>query len=91
MQGSLCCYGKQREDCSEAPQTIGINPVTSFPAASVGFLFQGGPGGDLEQMDSYVEALLKEDHLLLGSILKKGAAGTGPSFPLESSPSTSQH
>nr|KAF6478126.1 MORC family CW-type zinc finger 1 [Molossus molossus] len=68
-----------------------LNNLRVKLAAFLQKLHLGGPGGDLEQMDSYVEALLKEDHLLLGSILKKGAAGTGPSFPLESSPSTSQH
>lgn len=26
-------------------------------------LFQGGPAGDLEQIDSYLEVLLKEDNL----------------------------
>lgn len=47
------------EDCSEA--TL---PVASFLAITGSLLLQGGPAGDLEQIDSYLEALLKEDNLL---------------------------
>lgn len=35
----------------------------SPPGVTVASLFQGGPAGDLEQIDAYLEALLKEDHL----------------------------
>lgn len=39
-------------------------------------LFQGGPEGGLEQIDAYLEALLKEDHLttLNGKALESGQA-----------------
>lgn len=39
-------------------------------------LFQGGPAGGLEQIDAYLEALLKEDHLttLNGRALESGQA-----------------
>lgn len=50
-----------REDWSEAAQITRIIPVASSPAMIVGSLFQGRPAGDLE-IDSYLEALLKEDN-----------------------------
>lgn len=40
-------------------------------------LFQGGPTGDLEQIDSYLEALLKEDNLLSHNTLSKVTMDTG--------------
>ncbi|XP_045707785.1 MORC family CW-type zinc finger protein 1 [Phyllostomus hastatus] len=43
----------------------------------------GGPGGDLEQIDRYLEALLKEDNLLLGNTSNRGTAHTERSLPLE--------
>lgn len=76
-----------REDCSEAIQVI---VVACFPAMTVPFLFQGGPVGDMEQIDSYLEALLKEDHLL-GNTFNKGSTDAGHSFPLENNESTSQN
>ncbi|XP_036075492.1 MORC family CW-type zinc finger protein 1 isoform X2 [Rousettus aegyptiacus] len=43
----------------------------------------GGPAGDLEQIDSYLEALLKEDNLLFQNTLNKGTTDTGQNLPLE--------
>lgn len=40
-------------------------------------LFQGGPAGELQQIDAYLEALLKEDRLpdtLNGRTLESGQA-----------------
>ncbi|ELK18150.1 MORC family CW-type zinc finger protein 1 [Pteropus alecto] len=51
----------------------------------------GGPAGDLEQIDSYLEALLKEDNLLFQNTLNKGTTDTGQSLPLEKNESTSQN
>uniref|UniRef100_A0A8C9KIB9 MORC family CW-type zinc finger protein 1 n=1 Tax=Panthera tigris altaica TaxID=74533 RepID=A0A8C9KIB9_PANTA len=43
----------------------------------------GGPAGDLEQIDSYLEALLKEDNPLVQNALNKVTTDTGHSLPLE--------
>uniref|UniRef100_A0ABI7X6J4 CW-type domain-containing protein n=1 Tax=Felis catus TaxID=9685 RepID=A0ABI7X6J4_FELCA len=43
----------------------------------------GGPAGDLEQIDSYLEALLKEDNPLFQNALNKVTTDTGHSLPLE--------
>ncbi|KAM5275750.1 MORC family CW-type zinc finger protein 1 [Hipposideros larvatus] len=51
----------------------------------------GSPAGDLEQIDTYLEALLKEDNLLFWNILNKGTANMGHSLPLENNESTSQN
>ncbi|VTJ77753.1 Hypothetical predicted protein, partial [Marmota monax] len=48
----------------------------------------GGPADDLEQIDVYLEALLKEDDLL-SRPLKQSVAGHG--LPLESNGRTSQN
>lgn len=87
MQGGLCCSMNHREDCSEATQ---IMVLACFPAMTVAFLFQGGPVGDMEQIDSYLEALLKEDHLF-GNTFNKGSTDAGHSLPLENNESTSQN
>uniref|UniRef100_A0A8C0HTR3 MORC family CW-type zinc finger protein 1 n=1 Tax=Balaenoptera musculus TaxID=9771 RepID=A0A8C0HTR3_BALMU len=50
----------------------------------------GGPAGDLEQIDSYLEALLKEDNFLFQN-LNKVTAGTGHSLLSEKKESTSQN
>ncbi|XP_008063584.1 MORC family CW-type zinc finger protein 1, partial [Carlito syrichta] len=42
----------------------------------------GGPAGDLEQIDTYLEALLKEDNLLFQKTLNKVTIDTEPSLPL---------
>lgn len=91
MQDGLCCYMNYKEYCSEVTPITGINPVASFPATIVASLFQGGPAGDLEQIDSYLEALLKEDNLLFQNTLNKGTTDTGQSLPLEKNESTSQN
>lgn len=49
---------------------------------TVASLFQGSPAGDLEQIDTYLEALLKEDNLLFRNTLNKGTADTEHSLPL---------
>lgn len=46
-------------------------------------LFQGGPAGDLEQIDSYLEALLKEANPLFQNALNKVTTDTGHNLPLE--------
>lgn len=47
-----------------ATQITGVNSAASFPGLIIASLFQGGPADDLEQIDTYLEALLKEDNLL---------------------------
>uniref|UniRef100_A0A8C5YG89 MORC family CW-type zinc finger 1 n=1 Tax=Microcebus murinus TaxID=30608 RepID=A0A8C5YG89_MICMU len=42
----------------------------------------GGPADDLEQIDSYLEALLKEDNLLFQNTLNKVTVDVGHSLPL---------
>lgn len=64
--------------------------VACFPALTVAFLFQGGPVGDMEQLDSYLEALLKEGHLL-GNAFSKGSTDAGHGLPLGNNESTSQN
>uniref|UniRef100_A0A8I5P096 MORC family CW-type zinc finger protein 1 n=1 Tax=Papio anubis TaxID=9555 RepID=A0A8I5P096_PAPAN len=44
---------------------------------------QGGPEGDLEQIDTYLEALLKEDNRLLQNNLNKVTINTRHRLPLE--------
>ncbi|XP_076974559.1 MORC family CW-type zinc finger protein 1 [Tamandua tetradactyla] len=48
-----------------------------------------GPTGELEQIDSYIETLLKEDNLLFQNTLNKVATDLGHSLPLEKSKSVS--
>lgn len=79
----VSCYMNRREGCSEATQITSIIPVASSPAMIVDSLFQGGPAGDLEQIDSYLEALLKEDNPLVQNALNKVTTDTGHSLPLE--------
>lgn len=76
MQGGLCCSTNHREDCSEASELTGMNTAACSPAVAVtvALLWQGGPGGDLELIDCYLEALLKEDNLLLGNTSDRGTA-----------------
>lgn len=83
MQGGLCCYMNHRQDCSEVNELTGVNTAASSSAVTVALLWQGGPGGDLEQIDCYLEALLKEDNLLLGNTSNRGTAHTEHSLPLE--------
>lgn len=80
---AICRYMNYKEYCSEVTPITGINPVASFSAMIVASLFQGGPAGDLEQIDSYLEALLKEDNLLFQNTLNKGTTDTGQNLPLE--------
>lgn len=47
----------------ESAGMTGIRAALLPPGVTVASLFQGGPAGDLEQIDAYLEALLKEDHL----------------------------
>nr|XP_012632665.2 LOW QUALITY PROTEIN: MORC family CW-type zinc finger protein 1 [Microcebus murinus] len=51
----------------------------------------GGPADDLEQIDSYLEALLKEDNLLFQNTLNKVTVDVGHSLPLEKNERTSQN
>lgn len=54
--------------------------------------FQGGPAGDLEQIDAYLEALLREDHLLFQkAVINTVASDTGHCLPLEKEESISQN
>lgn len=57
----------------------------------VASLFQDSPAGDSEQIDSYLEALLKEDNLLFRNTLNKGTTDTEHILPLEKNESTSQN
>ncbi|KAM8770504.1 MORC family CW-type zinc finger protein 1 [Rhynchonycteris naso] len=43
----------------------------------------GSPVGDLQQIDSYLEALLKEDNFVFGNTSNKGTTDTAHSLPLE--------
>ncbi|ELK33399.1 MORC family CW-type zinc finger protein 1 [Myotis davidii] len=61
----------------QLPSEIGYSSVEEFVASS-----EGGPVGDMEQIDSYLEALLKEDHLF-GNTFNKGSTDAGHSLPLE--------
>lgn len=66
-----------------AAHITGRNPAASPPALIIPSLFQGGPAGDLEQIDSYLEALLKEDNLLFQNTLNQVTIDPGRSLPLE--------
>ncbi|XP_054568068.1 MORC family CW-type zinc finger protein 1 [Eptesicus fuscus] len=67
-----------------------LNNLRVKLAALLQKLQLGGPVGDMEQIDSYLEALLKEDHLL-GNTFNKGSTDAGHSLPLENNESTSQN
>lgn len=60
-----------------------MQPAASWPALIVDSLSQGSPAGDLEQIDRYLEALLKEDNSLFRSALNKVATDAGHRLPLE--------
>ncbi|XP_023066510.1 MORC family CW-type zinc finger protein 1 isoform X1 [Piliocolobus tephrosceles] len=51
----------------------------------------GGPEGDLEQIDTYLEALLKEDNLLLQNNLNKVTIDTRHRLPLEKNEKTPEN
>ncbi|XP_054337530.1 MORC family CW-type zinc finger protein 1 isoform X7 [Pongo pygmaeus] len=51
----------------------------------------GGPEGDLEQIDSYLEALLKEDNLLFQKNLNKVTIDTRHRLPLEKKEKTPEN
>ncbi|KAF6385146.1 MORC family CW-type zinc finger 1 [Rhinolophus ferrumequinum] len=59
-----------------------LNNLRVKLAALLQTLQLGSPAGDLEQIDTYLEALLKEDNLLFRNTLNKGTADTGHSLPL---------
>lgn len=81
MQTGFCSYMTCREDWSKVTQTTRLNP-----------LFQGGPAGDLEQIDAYLEALLKEDNLLFQkAFINKVTTDTERCLPLEKEESISQN
>ncbi|XP_036204425.1 MORC family CW-type zinc finger protein 1 [Myotis myotis] len=67
-----------------------LNNLRVKLAALLQKLQLGGPVGDMEQIDSYLEALLKEDHLF-GNAFNKGSTDAGHSLPLENNESTSQN
>ncbi|XP_006759633.1 PREDICTED: LOW QUALITY PROTEIN: MORC family CW-type zinc finger protein 1 [Myotis davidii] len=67
-----------------------LNNLRVKLAALLQKLQLGGPVGDMEQIDSYLEALLKEDHLF-GNTFNKGSTDAGHSLPLENNESTSQN
>ncbi|XP_047303924.1 MORC family CW-type zinc finger protein 1 isoform X6 [Homo sapiens] len=52
---------------------------------------QGGPEGDLEQTDTYLEALLKEDNLLFQNNLNKVTIDARHRLPLEKNEKTSEN
>lgn len=58
--------------CQDDRENRGASPT----GVTVASLFQSGPAGGLEQIDAYLEALLKEDHLttLNGRALESGRA-----------------
>nr|XP_019598477.1 PREDICTED: MORC family CW-type zinc finger protein 1 [Rhinolophus sinicus] len=60
-----------------------LNNLRVKLAALLQKLQLGSPAGDLEQIDTYLEALLKEDNLLFRNTLNKGTADTVHSLPLE--------
>lgn len=92
MQTGFCCYMIYGEDWSKVTQTTGLNPVASSPIMTAASLFQGGPAGDLEQIDAYLEALLKEDNLLLQkAFVNKVTTDTGHCLLLEKKESISQN
>ncbi|XP_057553673.1 LOW QUALITY PROTEIN: MORC family CW-type zinc finger protein 1 [Hippopotamus amphibius kiboko] len=68
-----------------------LNNLRVKLAALLQKLQLGGPAGDLEQIDSYLEALLKEDNLLLQKTLNKVTTDTGHCLLLEKKESTSQN
>ncbi|XP_054536841.1 MORC family CW-type zinc finger protein 1 isoform X4 [Pan troglodytes] len=51
----------------------------------------GGPEGDLEQIDTYLEALLKEDNLLFQNNLNKVTIDARHRLPLEKNETTSEN
>uniref|UniRef100_A0A2I2ZIN5 MORC family CW-type zinc finger protein 1 n=1 Tax=Gorilla gorilla gorilla TaxID=9595 RepID=A0A2I2ZIN5_GORGO len=51
----------------------------------------GGPEGDLEQIDTYLEALLKEDNLLFQNNLNKVTIDARHRLPLEKNEKTSEN
>lgn len=92
MQTGFCCYMICREDWSKVTQTTGLNPVASSPVVTAASLFQGGPAGDLEQIDAYLEALLKEDNLLFQkAFVNKVTTDTGHHLLLEKKENISQN
>ncbi|XP_064351708.1 LOW QUALITY PROTEIN: MORC family CW-type zinc finger protein 1 [Camelus dromedarius] len=66
-----------------------LNDLRAKLAVLLQKLQLGGPAGDLEQIDSYLEALLKEDNLLFHNALNKGTTDSGHSLPSEKKESTS--
>ena len=92
MQTGFCCYMTCREDWSKVTQTTRLNPIASSPIMTAACLFQGGPAGDLEQIDAYLEALLKEGNLLFQKAsINKVTTDTGHCLPLEKEESISQN
>ncbi|CAK6441628.1 unnamed protein product [Pipistrellus nathusii] len=67
-----------------------LNNLRVKLAALLQKLQLGGPVGDMEQLDSYLEALLKEGHLL-GNAFSKGSTDAGHGLPLGNNESTSQN
>ncbi|XP_045439739.1 MORC family CW-type zinc finger protein 1 [Pipistrellus kuhlii] len=67
-----------------------LNNLRVKLAALLQKLQLGGPVGDMEQLDSYLEALLKEGHLL-GNAFSKGSTDAGHDLPLGNNESTSQN
>lgn len=59
------CYMNPNDDCMTAGgfQSDRSNSWAALPGVTVASLFQGGPVRDFQQIDTYLEDLLKEDHL----------------------------
>ncbi|CAI9169355.1 unnamed protein product [Rangifer tarandus platyrhynchus] len=99
---SVICDANRREEANEA--SLGqceekrklteekLNKLRVKLAVLLQKLQLGGPAGDLEQIDAYLEALLREDHLLFQkAVINTVASDTGHCLPLEKEESISQN
>nr|XP_020761546.1 MORC family CW-type zinc finger protein 1 isoform X2 [Odocoileus virginianus texanus] len=97
---SVICDANRREEANEA--SLGqceekrklteekLNKLRVKLAVLLQKLQLGGPAGDLEQIDAYLEALLKEDNLLSQkAFINKVTTDTGHCLPLEKEESIS--
>lgn len=67
----------------ELAQNTAVGAVVSSSEVTIASLFQGCPVGDPEQIDTYLEALLKEDVFLSHSTSNEVAVDKGRSSSLE--------
>ncbi|XP_065769918.1 MORC family CW-type zinc finger protein 1 [Muntiacus reevesi] len=99
---SVICDANRREEANEA--SLGeceekrklteekLNKLRVKLAVLLQKLQLGGPAGDLEQIDAYLEALLKEDNLLFQkAFINKVTTDTGHRLLLEKEESISQN